>query len=51
MLDNETKEFIIQKLNELYLKTYLKEKKNKKIRYVKLSQCYLDLIKFFNENL
>ena len=51
MLDNDTKEFIIQKLNELYLKTYLGEKKKEKVKYVKLSQCYLDLINFFKENL
>lgn len=51
MLDKETKEIILKKLEELFFEQFYKDKKNRKQTYVKLSQCYLDLKKFFEKNL
>lgn len=51
MLDINIKEIIIQKLKELYLKQVYEEKMNNTNIYVQKKQCYLDLIKFFEENL
>lgn len=48
-MNNETKEFIIQKLTELYIKQDIQDKKKGKTTYVKKSSCYKDLIKFFKE--
>lgn len=42
-------EFIINKLTELLLKEEFEERKNKKKIYVKKTQCYKDLIKFFKK--
>ena len=49
MLDKETKEIILKKLQELFIKQFYEDKKNKKQTYVKVSQCYLDLKNFFEK--
>lgn len=49
MIDNEIKEIILDKLNELYVKQFFKDKEKKNNTYVELKQCYLDLIKFFEK--
>lgn len=51
MIDKKAKEIIIEKLDELFLKQFYEDKKKKKQTYVKVSQCYLDLKKFFQKNL
>ena len=43
------KEYIIEKLTELLIKQDLKDKKKGSITYVKKTQAYRDLIKFFKE--
>jgi len=48
-MNSETKEFIIQKLTELYIKQDIKDKQKGTYTYVKVSNCYKDLIKFFKE--
>lgn len=43
------KEYIIEKLTELLIKQDLKDKKKGSTTYVKKTQAYRDLIKFFKE--
>lgn len=50
MLSTEIKEFIIDKLNELYIKQAIIDKKENKKTYVLKSQCFSDLIDFFEKN-
>lgn len=47
MITEEIKEIIIDKLSQLYVKQFFEDKNNNKTTYVKLTQCYLDLMKFF----
>ena len=42
-------EFIIEKLTTLLIELDLKEKETGKEIYVRKTQCYKDLIKFFKE--
>jgi len=46
-MENESKEYIIKKLNELLYKQEFEDRKNKTKIYVRKTQCYKDLIKFF----
>lgn len=48
-MDEETKEYIIQKLTELLIKASIEDKKKGTDTYVKKTNCYKDLIKFFKE--
>ena len=43
------KEYIIDKLTELLIKTDIEDKKKGKDTYVKKTRIYKDLIKFFKE--
>ena len=43
-------DFIIEKLTELLIKQDLMDKEKGKDTYVKKTQCYKDLIKFFKDN-
>lgn len=45
------KEFIIDKLTELLIKTDMEDKQRGKERYVKKTRIYKDLIKLFKEYL
>lgn len=44
------KEYIIEKLTELLIKTSIEDKKKGTETYVKKTATYRDLIKFFKEN-
>jgi len=48
-MDEKTREYIIQKLTELYIKQNIKDKQKGTNTYVKKTRCYKDLIKFFKE--
>lgn len=48
-MNKETKEYIIQKLTELYIKQNIIDKQKGTNTYVKKTNCYKDLIKFFKE--
>lgn len=48
-MNKSDKDIIIDKLTELLIKQDFKDKKNKKITYVKKTSCYKDLIKFFKQ--
>lgn len=48
-MDKDTKDFIVQKLTELYIKQNIKDKQKGTDTYVKKTNCYKDLIKFFKE--
>ncbi len=43
------KDFIIEKLTELLIKTDMEDKKKGKVTYVKKSRAYKDLIKLVKE--
>lgn len=45
----EIKNFIIEKLTELLIKTDMEDKKKGKATYVKKTRCYKDLIKLVKE--
>lgn len=47
MVENETMEFIIKKLEELLYKQEFEDRKKKSKTYVKKTRCYKDLIDFF----
>lgn len=44
------KEYIIEKLTTLLIKQEFEERKKNINTYVKKTECYKDLIKFFKEN-
>lgn len=48
-MNNEEIDFVIKKLTELQIKSDFEDKQRKKIRYVKKTQAYKDLIKFLKE--
>lgn len=43
------KEFIIEKLTKLLIKQTMEDNKKGKVTYIKKTQVYKDLIKFFKE--
>ena len=46
---DELKEFVIEKLTELLIKTDMEDKRKGKETYVKKTRCYKDLIKLIKE--
>lgn len=48
-MNNEIKDYIIQKLVELLIKTDMEDKKKGKETYVKKTRCYKDLIQLIKE--
>ena len=44
------KDFLIEKLTELLIKTDIEDKQKGKVTYVKKTRCYFDLIKLIKES-
>lgn len=48
-MNENDKEFVIEKLTELLIKEEIKERQNKKQVYIKKTRVYKDLIKLFKD--